>query len=90
MWSMERDIQIVANDLNLYFKGFQVALKRRNLDDAIRYLKDIRRELNDNLDYLQAEQEASEVKNALKGILGETLKDYRLRAKRIEEEMTKF
>ena len=44
---MVKDIQVVANDLKLYFKGFDVALDSNNIDDAIRYLRDIRRELND-------------------------------------------
>lgn len=87
---MVKDIQIVANDLNLYFRGFQIALEKGNVVDAIRYLKDIRRELNDNLDYLQAKEEASEVKKTLKGILRDTMAEYRVRIKHIEKELTKL
>lgn len=84
---MVKDIQLVANDLKLYFRGFEVALNKSNIDDSIRYLKDIRRELNDNLDYLQAKQEASEVQDVLKRILKESLGDYKKRIKRIEKEL---
>ncbi|HEX9678655.1 hypothetical protein [Nitrososphaera sp.] len=84
---MVKDIQLVANDLKLYFRGFEVALNKSNIDDSIRYLKDIRRELNDNLDYLQAKQEASEVQDVLKRILKESLGDYKKRIRRIEKEL---
>lgn len=35
-----KDIQLVANDLKLYFRGFEVALERNNIEDAIRYLNE--------------------------------------------------
>lgn len=86
---MPKDIQIVANDLQVYFKGFEVALERNNIDDAIRYLTSIKAELNDNLDYLRAEQESSEERSVLKGLLKASLKDYKKRIKRIEKELKK-
>jgi DNA-binding transcriptional regulator GbsR (MarR family) len=79
----------MANDLKVYFRGFEVALKRRNIDDAIRYLTSIKAELNDNLDYLRAEQESTEEKNVLKNILRASLNDYKKRIKRIQRELKK-
>ena len=86
---MAKDIEVVANDLKLYFQGFEVALASNNVADAIRYLKDIRRELNDNLDYLQSKQESTVIQQVMKENLQESLADYRDRVKRIEEELKK-
>lgn len=30
-------VRVVANDLKIYFKGFEVALKRDDIQDAVRY-----------------------------------------------------
>lgn len=86
---MAKEIEVVANDLKLYFKGFEVALADSNIDDAVRYLKDIRRELNDNLDYLQAKKEAAAIQAVLKQNLRESLADYNERIKLIEAELKK-
>jgi seryl-tRNA synthetase len=86
---MAKDIEVVANDLKLYFQGFEVALASNNVADAIRYLKDMRRELNDNLDYLQTKQEATAIQQVMKENLQESLADYKERVKRLEEELKK-
>jgi DNA repair exonuclease SbcCD ATPase subunit len=86
---MTKEMQILANDLKVYFKGFEVALDNGNIDDAIRYLKDIRRELNNNLDYLQSKKESTAVQELLKKNLQESLDDYKSRIKQIEEELRK-
>lgn len=55
---MAKDVEIVANDLLIYFKGLEVALGRGNVDDAIRYINNIKTELDDNLGYLQSKKGA--------------------------------
>lgn len=55
---MAKDVEIVANDLLIYFKGLEVALGKGNVDDAIRYINNTKRELDDNLGYLQSKKGA--------------------------------
>ncbi|MEM2140086.1 MAG: hypothetical protein QXJ74_04200 [Nitrososphaera sp.] len=57
---MAKDVEIVANDLRVYFKGLEVALGKGNIDDAIRYIHNIKTELDDNLGYLQSRKGAQE------------------------------
>lgn len=59
---MTKDVEIAANDLMVYFKGLEVALGKGNIDDAIRYINNIKNELDENLQYLQSKK--SEQKNA--------------------------
>lgn len=47
------DVRIVANDLEIYFKGFEVALKKRNVEDAVRYLESMIEEIDYNIERLQ-------------------------------------
>ena len=49
----EKDIRIVPNDLEIYFKGFEVAFKRRKLDDAILYLNNMKKEIDYNIESLE-------------------------------------
>jgi tetratricopeptide (TPR) repeat protein len=87
--TMVKDIQLVANDLKLYYKGFEVALERGDIDDAIRYLRDMRRELNDNLDYLISKKESTSIQDVMKQNLQESVEDYKRRIKNLEEELRK-
>lgn len=57
---MAKDVEIVANDLLIYFHGLEVALGRGNVDDAIRYINNIKSELDDNLGYLQSKKSAQQ------------------------------
>jgi hypothetical protein len=86
---MVKDIQLIANDLKLYYKGFEVALERGDIDDAIRYLRDMRRELNDNLDYLISKKESTSIQDVMKQNLQESIEDYKRRIKSLEEELRK-
>ena len=49
----EKDIRIVPNDLEIYFKGFEVAFKRKNLDDAILYLNNMKTEIEYSIESLE-------------------------------------
>lgn len=84
---MVKDIQLVADDLKIYYKGFVTALDRGDIDDAIRYLRDMRRELNDNLDYLVSKREALAIQDVMKKNLQESIEDYKKRVKELEEEL---
>lgn len=84
---MAKDIQLVANDLKLYYRGFEIALDKGDIDDAIRYLRDIRRELNDNLHYLTSKKEASAIQDVMKRNLQESIEDYRKRIDQLEKEL---
>ncbi len=55
---MAKDVEIVANDLLIYFRGLEVALGRGDVDDAIRYINNIKAELDDSLNYLQSKRKA--------------------------------
>jgi hypothetical protein len=61
---MAKDVEIVANDLLVYFKGLEVALGRGDVDDAIRYINNIKTELDDSMSYLQAKKNAQDAGNA--------------------------
>lgn len=40
-----KDIRVVPNDLEIYFKGFETAIKHRNIDDALLYLNNMKQEI---------------------------------------------
>jgi len=48
-----KDVRVVANDLEIYFKGFEVALKKKNVEDAVRYLESMIEEIDYNIERLQ-------------------------------------
>lgn len=49
----QKDIRIVPNDLEIYFKGFEVAFKHRKIDDAILYLNSMKKEIDYNIESLE-------------------------------------
>jgi hypothetical protein len=49
----EKDIRTVPNDLEIYFKGFEVAFKRRNISDAIMYLNNMKKEIDYSIESLE-------------------------------------
>ena len=53
---MVKDVEVAANDLKVYFRGLEVALGRGDIDDAIRYINNIKKELYDNLNYLKTKK----------------------------------
>jgi hypothetical protein len=50
---LEKDIRVVPNDLEIYFKGFEVAFKHKNIDDAIMYLNNMKKEIDYNIKSLE-------------------------------------
>jgi len=49
---MSNELEVLCNDLEVYFKGFQVALEKKDITSAIRYLNDMRKEVDENLEFL--------------------------------------
>lgn len=49
---MSNELKVLSNDLEIYFRGFQVALEKKDVEGAIRYLKDMRKEVDENLEFL--------------------------------------
>jgi hypothetical protein len=49
----EKDIRIVPNDLEIYFKGFEVAFKHKKIDDAIMYLNSMKKEIDYSIESLE-------------------------------------
>ncbi|HEX6068037.1 MAG TPA: hypothetical protein VFZ05_04475 [Nitrososphaera sp.] len=49
---MSNELEVLSNDLEVYFKGFQVALEKKDIASAIRYLNDMRNEVDENLEFL--------------------------------------
>jgi len=47
------NVRVVANDLEIYVKGFEVALKKKNVEDAVRYLESMIEEIDYNIEHLQ-------------------------------------
>jgi hypothetical protein len=47
------NVRVVANYLEIYFKGYEVALKRKNVEDAVRYLVSMIEEIDYNIEHLQ-------------------------------------
>lgn len=60
-----------------------------DIGDAIRYLRDMRRELNDNLDYLESTKEGVAIQEVLRRNLEESLEDYKARVSQLENELKK-
>jgi hypothetical protein len=84
---MTKEIEVMANDLRVYFKGFETALEKGNLEDAIRYLRDVRTELNDNLRFLVSKKESRAIQDVLRENLDQELEEYRTRVKNLEAEL---
>lgn len=55
---MEKDIRVVPNDLEIYFKGFEVAFKHKKIDDAIMYLNNMKKEIDYNIESLKPARKA--------------------------------
>jgi len=47
-------VRVFANDLEIYFKGFEVALERKNTEDAVRYLESMIEEIDYTIDRVQS------------------------------------
>ena len=84
------NVRVVANDLEIYFKGFEIALKRKNVEDAVRYLESMIEEIDYNIEHLQPiRNEMIEMDNRKRDI-EKTLWSHRLRIEQLEGELKKL
>lgn len=84
------NVRVVANDLEIYFKGFEIALKRKNVEDAVRYLESMIEEIDYNIEHLQPiRNEMIEMDNRKRDI-EKTLRSHRLRIEQLEGELKKL
>jgi hypothetical protein len=53
MPNLKKEIGVAVNDLGIYFNGVQVALGHNNINDVVRYLNNIKAEVEYALDILK-------------------------------------
>jgi NAD+--asparagine ADP-ribosyltransferase len=84
------DIRIVGNDLKIYSKGYEVALKKKNINDAIRYLESMIEEIDFNIECLQPlRNDMVEMDNRKKDIKN-TISDHRLTIDQLKGELRRL
>lgn len=84
------NVRVVANDLEIYFKGFEIALKTKNVEDAVRYLESMIEEIDYNIEHLQPiRNEMIEIDNR-KSDIEKTLRSHHLRIEQLEGELKKL
>ncbi len=49
---MSNELEILSNDLRIYFRGFEVALEKKDIPGAREYLKQMRKEVDENIEFL--------------------------------------
>lgn len=49
---MSNELEILSNDLRIYFRGFEVALEKKDITGAVEYLKQMRKEVDENIEFL--------------------------------------
>lgn len=52
MQIMSNELEILSNDLKIYLRGFEAALEKKDVADAVRYLNQMRKEVDENLEFL--------------------------------------
>ncbi len=86
---MVKDIIVVANDIKLYYRGFELSLERDNLDDAIHYLQQIQREVNEYLGYLGEKKKRAVKEVAIRQNLKAQIKEHKTHVKKLKRELKK-
>lgn len=49
---MSNELEVLSEDLETYLRGFQAALEKNDIEEAIKYLNDMRKEVDENLEFL--------------------------------------
>jgi hypothetical protein len=81
------EARVVANDLEIYFKGFEVSLKRNNTEDSVRYLESMIEEIDYTIDHLQPIKELKIAREDRKSRLKRAILDHRRVMKDLEDEL---
>ncbi|GEM_PF-4114485 len=81
------EARVVANDLEIYFKGFEVSLKRNDTEDSVRYLESMIEEIDYTIDHLQPIKEQKIARDDRKSRLRRAILDHRRIIKDLEDEL---
>ncbi len=81
------EARVIANDLEIYFKGFEVSLKRNNTEDSVRYLESMIEEIDYTIDHLQPEKELRIAREDRKSHVRRAISDHRAVIKELEDEL---
>lgn len=84
------EARVVANDLEIYFKGFEVSLKRNNTEDSVRYLESMIEEIDYTIDHLQPVKELKIATEDRKSRIRRTISDHRSVIKELEDELRRL
>ena len=85
-----KDIKIVVNDLAVYFKGLQVALGRKDVDDMITYLNNMKREIDYSLGLLVPIRKELDEKGVQRANIEKVMEDHRSKIHELKDELKKL
>ena len=83
-------VRVVANDLEIYFKGFEVALKKKNAEDAVRYLESMIEEIDYTIDHLQVLKDLKIAVENRKRHIKKAISDNRTGIKQLQGELRRL
>jgi hypothetical protein len=84
------EARVVANDLEIYFKGFEVSLKRNNTEDSVRYLESMIEEIDYAIDHLQPAKELKIAREDRRSRIRRAISDHRSVIKELEDELRRL
>lgn len=84
------NVRVVANDLEIYFKGYEVALKRKNVEDAVRYLESMIEEIDYNIEHLQPIRNGMIEMDNRKKDIENTISSHRSHIEQLEVELKRL
>lgn len=83
-------VRVFANDLEIYFKGFEVALERKNTEDAVRYLESMIEEIDYTIDRLQSVRDLEIAVENRKRNIKKAISDYQTGMKQLQGELRRL
>jgi hypothetical protein len=90
MTMQTHETRVVANDLEIYFKGFEVSLKRNNTEDSVRYLESMIEEIDYTIDRLQPVKELRIAREDRRSRIRRAISDHRTVIKELEDELRRL
>ena len=85
-----KDIKIMVNDLGVYFRGLQVAVGSKHVDDMIQYLNNMKKEIDYSLELLGPIRKELDEKGVQRASIEKTLADYRSKVHELKGELKKL
>jgi hypothetical protein len=83
-------VRVFANDLEIYFKGLEVALERKNTEDAVRYLESMIEEIDYTIDRLQSVRDLEIAVENRKRNIKKAISDYQTGMKQLQGELRRL